>query len=169
MSDMAGKGSSSESAFTAPVSGVFALNKPSGPTSMSLLERLKPLFASSTLFSSPNAPAKLRGKQAAWQRKQLGKSALPNATVKIGQGGTLDPVASGVMVIGLNEGTKKLGAYQSQCDKTYEALAMLGCETDSYDSKGKRIALRGWKGIEEADVEAACTEIARLETQVPPM
>lgn len=54
---------------------------------------------------------------------------------KVGHGGTLDPNASGVLVIGVNNGTKEL-ANLILNDKTYVASIQLGIETDSYDVTG---------------------------------
>lgn len=54
---------------------------------------------------------------------------------KVGHAGTLDPNASGVLVIGINEGTKELGKLILE-DKTYMAQIQLGIETDSYDITG---------------------------------
>jgi tRNA pseudouridine55 synthase len=86
---------------TLPLHGLFGLIKPSGPTSMSLLDALKPLFFESSLFVTDDAERrafigarKKRGKAKsgtrAWSSKKL-------KGVKIGQGGTLDPLADGVL------------------------------------------------------------------------
>lgn len=62
-----------------------------------------------------------------------------NLKVKIGHGGTLDPLASGVLVIGVGSGTKKLQYYLGQCRKTYKAKALLGLSTTTGDSEGEII------------------------------
>lgn len=84
-----------------PLSGLFAIAKPSGPTSMELLDKLKPLLASSALFYPTNAPApfssaaKKLKRPKPWEKAMLEKCGrLPP---KIGQGGTLDPLAEGVL------------------------------------------------------------------------
>lgn len=48
--------------------------------------------------------------------------------IKIGHGGTLDPLASGVLVIGIGTGTKDLGGFQTgnYCRKTYEVTGQFG-------------------------------------------
>ncbi|PLW45752.1 hypothetical protein PCANC_08045 [Puccinia coronata f. sp. avenae] len=66
--------------------------------------------------------------------------------IKIGQGGTLDPLASGVLIIGLNSGTKKLSNFLD-CSKSYRSTGILGCKTDSYDSDGKTLANRSKENI----------------------
>ncbi|KAK0550136.1 pseudouridine synthase pus4 [Tilletia horrida] len=127
-----------------PLSGIFAIDKPSGPTSMAILEELKPLFASSSLFLNPDGSLpdnrkpsnkNRRGRGGAgggrWG-KQSGRKgeALPP---KLGQGGTLDPLASGVLVIGVGEGTKKLQSYL-EGGKEYLTVGLLGSSTTSYDA-----------------------------------
>jgi len=89
-----------------PLSGIFAINKPSGPTSMSLLTRLKPLFSSSRLFvpeaelNAPGKKSKYPGPTPADGKKQKRKpnwKKLSRQYVKMGSGGTLDPLADGVL------------------------------------------------------------------------
>jgi tRNA pseudouridine55 synthase len=55
---------------------------------------------------------------------------------KMGHAGTLDPLASGLMIIGVGDGTKKLTEY-IKLDKTYIADILLGTETDTGDMEGK--------------------------------
>ncbi|PWN48008.1 pseudouridine synthase [Violaceomyces palustris] len=127
----------SPSIHSRPLSGVFGLNKPSGPTSMSLLDRLKPLLASSKLFQDPNSEL---GSEKSWREKKSrrrggggGRFQKHQGAPKIGQGGTLDPLADGVLVIGLGNGTKKLSQYLD-CTK-YRTTGLLGSCTTSYDSQ----------------------------------
>lgn len=91
-----------------PLSGIFAVNKPSGPTSMSLLTRLKPLFSRSRLFvpeaeldappqkkkSQYPGPTPADGKR---QKKKPNWKKISKQYVKLGSGGTLDPLADGVL------------------------------------------------------------------------
>ncbi|CAO1625174.1 unnamed protein product [Sympodiomycopsis kandeliae] len=119
-----------------PLNGIFAIDKPSGRTSMSLLEDLKLLMAFSPLFRNPDGsiPEGHGGK--AWQPKEnwSKKYKKSSAPPKIGQGGTLDPLASGVLVIGIGNGTKQLQSYLD-CAKTYKSVGLLGSSTTSYDSQ----------------------------------
>lgn len=73
-----------------PLSGLFAVSKPSGPTSMSALEDIKQLVGNSRLFVDSRKLENRTGKESRKRRK--GKD-----VVKIGQGGTLDPLADGVL------------------------------------------------------------------------
>ncbi|GAA6010835.1 hypothetical protein JCM11491_004558 [Sporobolomyces phaffii] len=116
-------------AANTPLSCIFALNKPTGQPSMTLLNKLQPLFSSSSLFKDPSAAndqPKKGGRRGKWKQER----------VKMGQGGTLDPLADGVLVIGTNGATKQLSQFLD-CTKSYRAIALLGCSTDSYDSDGK--------------------------------
>jgi tRNA pseudouridine55 synthase len=65
---------------------------------------------------------------------------LPKApdgrALKMGHAGTLDPAASGLMLIGIGSGTKDLSKLIG-LDKTYEAEILLGTKTDSGDLEGK--------------------------------
>lgn len=54
---------------------------------------------------------------------------------KAGHAGTLDPMATGLLIVGINEGTKALSQYVG-LDKTYEAEVLLGTKTDTGDSEG---------------------------------
>ena len=87
-----------------PLQGLFGLIKPSGPTSMSLLDALKSLFLESPLFVTNDAERKAfieaRKKRGGGKVKAAGNRARNSKylkAVKIGQGGTLDPLADGVL------------------------------------------------------------------------
>lgn len=56
-------------------------------------------------------------------------------TRRVGHAGTLDPFATGLLIIGVGKATKQLQNY-SGLDKTYEATARLGATTDTYDLEG---------------------------------
>lgn len=56
-------------------------------------------------------------------------------TKKIGHAGTLDPMATGLMILGVNQGTK-LMQFLSGLDKTYEATITLGLTTSTDDAEG---------------------------------
>jgi len=55
---------------------------------------------------------------------------------KIGHGGTLDPIAEGVLVVGINEGTKQLQEILKDTEKEYIATIELGKSSDTYDTEG---------------------------------
>ena len=59
---------------------------------------------------------------------------------KVGHGGTLDPFASGLLIILLGNATKEFVSYQ-QCSKEYIGEMLLGTTTDTYDIAGKPVGL----------------------------
>ena len=75
-----------------PVSGLFGVVKPSGPTSMSIVNDLQLLIARSKLFVDAEKLEKIKGKKLDRRRGKAGRE-----SVKVGQGGTLDPLADGVL------------------------------------------------------------------------
>jgi tRNA pseudouridine55 synthase len=87
---------------------------------------------------------------------------------KVGHGGTLDPLASGVLPICFGEATK-LAQFLLDADKEYEATICLGVETDTYDAGGAVVARRPTDGIDEATVRAALARFLGPQLQVPPM
>lgn len=76
-----------------PLSGLFGVMKPSGPTSMSIIHDIQQLVARSKLFVTADKLEKMKEKKI--PNKRRGKQVREN--VKIGQGGTLDPLADGVL------------------------------------------------------------------------
>ncbi|KIL69817.1 hypothetical protein M378DRAFT_157055 [Amanita muscaria Koide BX008] len=138
-----------------PVSGLFGVCKPSGPTSMALINDLKKLVAKSRLF----VPEDKLGKD-----QKRGK----RDAVKIGQGGTLDPLADGVLVIGVGKGTKKLSQFLD-CEKEYQTTCLLGCETDTYDSEGARVRIAPWHHVTKEQVESALSQFTGEIEQIPPI
>jgi len=146
-----------------PVSALFGVVKPSGPTSMSIVNDIQQLVARSRLFVDAGKLEKMKGKKLDRRRGKAGREA-----VKIGQGGTLDPLADGVLVIGVGRGTKKLNEFLN-CVKEYQTTCLLGCETDSYDCDGARVRLAPWQHITREKVETALPQFRGEITQVPPI
>jgi len=86
---------------------------------------------------------------------------------KAGHGGTLDPMASGLLPVAFGEATKFLHDLLD-ADKTYEATLRLGASTDTGDAEGTVTAVRPVT-CSEADVRAACAAFVGEIAQVPPM
>lgn len=88
---------------------------------------------------------------------------------KIGHAGTLDPMATGVLVVLLGQGTK-LAGYLSDDRKTYRGSLILGRITDSYDVQGKVLSEAPWQHL---DPEAVRSEIlgwkGTMSQEVPPV
>ena len=97
----------------------------------------------------------------------LVKRLLPKGT-KIGHTGTLDPLASGLLVLMLGRATR-LSRYVTGMDKSYVATAVLGAVSDTLDSDGSITALSGAAVPSEADLHAATRGFVGDLLQVPPM
>lgn len=87
---------------------------------------------------------------------------------KVGHGGTLDPLASGVLPICLGEGTK-LAPFLLAGDKEYEATVRFGVATDTYDVTGQVIAETSTEGLTRTAVEKALEAFIGEQQQTPPI
>jgi tRNA pseudouridine55 synthase len=85
---------------------------------------------------------------------------------KIGHGGTLDPLASGVLPIALGEATK-LSGRMLDADKAYDFTIAFGAETDTLDGEGKIIATSD-KRPTLAEIEAVLPLFTGPIDQIPP-
>lgn len=88
--------------------------------------------------------------------------------MKIGHGGTLDPLATGVLVAGIGKGTKHLQNFLG-CTKTYEAIVLFGVSTDSYDRLGKVIGRASYQHVTRDKVEDALKQFRGSIMQRPPV
>ena len=87
---------------------------------------------------------------------------------KVGHAGTLDPLATGVLVILMGKAVK-LSAEISGHDKEYQAKMTLGKTTDTQDSSGKIISEKQWDGLTADSVRNAFAGFLGEIEQVPPM
>lgn len=87
---------------------------------------------------------------------------------RIGHTGTLDPAASGLLVLCLGQATRLVEYYQGH-DKAYTALVRLGQATDSYDATGQVTATAAVPTLTTAAVEAALARWRGPIQQLPPV
>ncbi len=87
-------------------------------------------------------------------------------TRKVGHAGTLDPMATGVLVVGVNRATRLLG-HLALHDKRYLATVRLGIETLTEDADGEVTATPGVPVVSEAAVRAVMTRFVGEIAQVP--
>ncbi|HEX8112569.1 MAG TPA: tRNA pseudouridine(55) synthase TruB [Kofleriaceae bacterium] len=87
---------------------------------------------------------------------------------RAGHGGTLDPIATGVLPICLGAGTK-LAQFLLAEDKAYLAEGVLGCETDTLDRTGRIVAERPGVAVTREALAAALAAHLGEQTQIPPM
>jgi len=88
--------------------------------------------------------------------------------LKIGHGGTLDPMAEGVLVLGVGTGTKLLKDYLSGV-KGYRAKALLGSTTDTLDSTGVVTGMMDSSHITRAHILSVLDQFKGDIKQTPPM
>jgi tRNA pseudouridine55 synthase len=87
-------------------------------------------------------------------------------TRKVGHAGTLDPMATGVLIIGIVKATRLLG-YLSKADKAYEATIRLGMATVTDDAQGDVVSSIGAADVRNVDLEAAIANLRGEILQVP--
>lgn len=131
--------------FVAP-NGVLAVYKPKG-------------------FTSFDVVAKVRGTLQRAIRRSTNEA---KKKIKVGHGGTLDPAATGVLVLGIGTGCRELESYLAG-PKGYRATGMLGAETDTLDTEGNVTAEAGWDHVTREGIEAALCEFQGDIMQSPPM
>jgi len=93
---------------------------------------------------------------------------LGGTLTKVGHGGTLDPNATGVLVLGVGSGTRMLQSFLDG-SKAYEAEVMLGSETDTQDCKGCVVAEAAYDHVTNETLQAALPDFIGDIQQVPPM
>lgn len=87
---------------------------------------------------------------------------------KVGHGGTLDPMAAGVLPVFAGKATRFL-EYAVEGNKVYRARITFGAKTDTGDAEGKVIATSPVLNLEKAEVEKALASFLGAGKQVPPM
>jgi tRNA pseudouridine55 synthase len=75
-------------------------------------------------------------------------------TRKVGHAGTLDPMATGVLVVGVNRATRLLG-HLALTEKAYDATIRLGASTSTDDAEGEQLATASVAHVREDDVRSA--------------
>lgn len=104
-------------------------------------------------WTSHDVVAKLRGR---YRQKRIGHS------------GTLDPDATGVLLVGLGRVTRML-RYLTDLPKSYSGEVVLGTATSTLDSSGEVVGTWDMSGVTLGQVRAAAAELTGPILQVPPM
>jgi len=119
---------------TDPFDGILLVDKPAGPTSHDVVDRIRRHF-------------RLK---------------------KVGHGGTLDPAATGLLIILLGRGTRLSERFMSS-DKTYEGTLRLGIATDSQDADGKVLSEADPSAVTRGQIEEEMSAFKGDIYQTPPM
>jgi len=115
-------------------SGIILIDKPEGPSSSQVVQRVKRIIGAN----------------------------------KVGHLGTLDPFASGLLLLGVNEGTKVADIFLG-APKSYSGVMVLGVITDSQDRTGQVREVRPVPEVTEADLLRLETKFTGDLQQIPPM
>ena len=121
-----------------PPSGILLLDKPAGSTSAQVLNRIKRLW----------------GRRAGWK--------------KIGHAGSLDPLATGLLLVLVNEGTK-LSSFLMDLDKEYIGSCCMGEARDTLDADGAVVETAPWVHVSEDAMRRATGELTGMQLQEPPI
>jgi tRNA pseudouridine55 synthase len=87
-------------------------------------------------------------------------------TRKVGHAGTLDPMATGLLILGVGRATRLL-RYLGDLSKSYAATGRLGEETDTLDADGQ-IVRSAPVDVSRAEIEGACAALVGDSLQTPP-
>ncbi len=85
---------------------------------------------------------------------------------RVGHAGTLDPMATGLLIVGVGRATRLL-RFLGDLPKTYEGTARLGIETDTLDAEGRVVATVEVQ-VSRREVERACAALVGASMQRPP-
>ena len=121
-----------------PLNGILLVDKPDGMSSAGVVGKIK------------------------WHLHQAGAP----KSIKVGHGGTLDPFATGLLPIGVGQGTKALEGLLKG-DKTYSFTLQFGTATDTQDLKGQPIATSAHRPT-KADILAVLPQFTGEILQTPP-
>lgn len=155
------------------MNGILAVEKPSGISSSKIVLQLQNIFDNSSVFAHDLAEAKLRvhdqlTKGTPWLASKIANR-VKRTKIKVGHGGTLDPLASGVLIIGVGTGTKKLNYYLGECTKTYETRAVLGQSTTTGDSEGEVLTRTETQHVTLDSLKQAAVKFVGKSKQTPPI
>lgn len=87
-------------------------------------------------------------------------------TRRVGHAGTLDPMATGVLVLGINKATRLL-TWITDHSKRYEAQVRFGVETTTEDAEGEVTSTKGCEGLGNEEIEAVLSRFRGTISQVP--
>ena len=93
---------------------------------------------------------------------------LPKQKIKVGHAGTLDPLATGLLIICTGKFTKKINELQG-LDKVYSGIIQLGATTASYDAETEIDQTFSLENINESSIHECRLSFIGKQTQIPPI
>lgn len=145
-----------------------AVHKPIATSSAQALRDLQGYLNPSKTFSPWIAAEKAKRDADAGNGKRRTRKQKQAVQVKLGHGGTLDPLATGVLVVGVGSGTKKLQGFLD-CTKVYETVVVFGAASDTYDTEGKVVKRAPYQHVTKDMVEEALKKFRGEIMQKPPI
>lgn len=131
--------------------GLFAVYKPLDWTSNDVVSYIRNML---------EQDARRRGADVKKRKSKKG--------YKVGHGGTLDPLAEGVMVLGVGSGTKNLQNYLNG-SKKYKASVQLGYETNTLDLEGNVTMTHSFDHVTKTSIQNVIPKFTGKIMQVPPI
>jgi len=108
-------------------------------------------------------------KEAGWTSFDVCKKIRNIVSIKkVGHAGTLDPFATGLLLLGAGRGTKEMNGF-SESTKRYHALIQFGIETDTFDITGTIKKQQNGFELRLDNIKEALNELSGTIMQVPPM
>ena len=103
-------------------------------------------------------------------RGELGRAMkVKPKKIKVGHAGTLDPMATGLLIVCVGKGTKSIDTLMGM-PKEYSGTMKLGEATDSYDADGEILSTHDWEGVTNERLEELINaQFMGTIQQVPPM
>ena len=87
---------------------------------------------------------------------------------KVGHAGTLDPLATGLLIVCTGKFTKKINEYMAQ-EKEYTGTFTLGAVTPTFDLESEPESFRSWEGITDEKIKETSKKFTGEIMQVPPV
>jgi tRNA pseudouridine55 synthase len=103
-----------------------------------------------------------------WTSADVVKKIRNRVYAKVGHAGTLDPLATGLLILCTGKFTRKINEYMSQ-EKEYTGTITLGATTPSYDLETETENHKSVGNITAADLEKVCKQFTGEIVQVPPV
>ena len=146
----------------------LAVRKPPHISSAQVLRDLQMHFTPSKVFGPLLERDRLQQETQARHQPRRRRRGPNDGQVKMGHGGTLDPLATGVLAVGVGRGTKYLQDFLLST-KTYETVVVFGKGTDTYDIAGQVVASAPYQQVTQELVEEKLGMFRGRIKQVPPV
>ncbi|KAL8449351.1 hypothetical protein Emag_003641 [Eimeria magna] len=146
------------------ISGLLPILKPSGITSTDACRVVRYLLRNTEASLLQQASDALRARLPA----DTSENNCQHRRLRVGHGGTLDPAASGVLVLGINRGTAALQSLLNG-SKEYVARIRLGTETDTLDAEGIETRQASWEHIKLSRLAQVISSFQGQYAQRPPL